>query len=295
MSHQDTLQTGTGPAPLAGVRKLTFEDLRTALARGWDDFWAMPTHAIFLCLIYPIVGIFIARLTFGYEVLPLLFPIAGGFALIGPFAAIGLYELSRRRERGLDTTWSHAFDVLRSPNFGAILMLGALMVAVFLIWVAVAQAIYVSQFGYGPPASASAFIQRVLGTPEGWRLIVIGNGVGLLFAIVAMTLTVMSVPMLIDRQVSAATAIMTSIRVVAANPVVMAGWGLIVAAGLVVGSLPLFFGLAVVMPVLGHATWHLYRRAVNAEMFVRHEYREPTPGRHVAADFPVSLFKREKD
>ncbi|BAT60713.1 hypothetical protein GJW-30_1_03262 [Variibacter gotjawalensis] len=295
MTHHDVAHADATDPPLAGVRTLSTEDLKAALSKGLDDFWAMPTHAIFLCLIYPIVGLFIARFTFGYEVLPLLFPLAGGFALLGPFAAIGLYELSRRREHGLDTTWSHAFDVLRSPNLGAIVMLGFLMVAVFLIWIAVAQAIYISQFGYGPPASARSFIDRVFTTPEGWRLILIGNGVGLLFAVTAMTLTVMSVPMLIDRQVSAATAIATSIRVVVANPVVMAMWGLIVAAGLVVGSIPLFFGLAVVMPVLGHATWHLYRRAVNADMFAPHEYREPSATHRVAADFPVSLFKRERD
>jgi uncharacterized membrane protein len=295
MAHQDIARENATGTPLAGVRKLTTQDLKDALARGLDDFWAMPTHAIFLCLIYPIVGLFIARFTFGYEVLPLLFPIAGGFALIGPFAAIGLYELSRRREQGLDTTWSHAFDVLRSPNLGSIVMLGLLMVAVFLIWIAVAQAIYIGQFGYGPPESATAFLRRVFNSSEGWRLIFIGNGVGFLFAVAAMMLTVMSVPMLIDRQVSVATAVVTSIRVVLANPMVMAAWGLIVAAGLVVGSIPFFFGLAIVMPILGHATWHLYRRAVDADMFARHEYKEPKPGHHVAADFPVSLFKRERD
>lgn len=295
MTHYDVARSGGSDTPLAAVRKLTLDDLKVALARGWEDFWAMPTHAIFLCLIYPIVGLFIARFTLGYDVLPLLFPLAAGFALLGPFAAIGLYELSRRREHGLDTSWSHAFDVLRSPNLAAIALLGLLMVALFLIWIAVAQSIYIAQFGYGPPESIGAFVKRVFTTREGWRLILIGNGVGFLFAIATMTLTVVSVPMLIDRHVSAATAIATSIRTVLANPFVMAVWGLIVVAGLVLGSIPLFFGLAIVMPVLGHATWHLYRRAVDADMLEPHEYREATETHHVAANFPVSLFTREKD
>jgi len=244
------------------VRTIRIADLKDALARGIDDFAAMPTHAVFLCLIYPIVGIVLGRLTWGYEVLPLLFPLAAGFALIGPFAAIGLYELSRRREQGLDISWTDAFDVLRSPSAGAIAALGVLLLVIFVLWVAVAQAIYIANFGYQPAASMPDFLRQVLTTPAGWALIVVGNGVGFLFALVALSISVVSFPLLLDRDVGAVEAVLTSVRAVAANPVPMAAWGLIVAAALVIGSLPLFFGLAVVMPVLGHATWHLYRKVV---------------------------------
>jgi uncharacterized membrane protein len=244
------------------VRTIRIADLKDALARGIDDFVAMPTHAVFLCLIYPIVGIVLARLTWGYEVLPLLFPLAAGFALIGPFAAIGLYELSRRRERGLAISWTDAFDVLRSPSAGAIAALGVLLLVIFILWVAVAQAIYIANFGYQPAASMPDFLRQVLTTPEGWALIVVGNGVGFLFAVLALCISVVSFPLLLDRDVGAVEAVLTSVRAVAANPIPMAAWGLIVAAALVIGSLPLFFGLAVVMPVLGHATWHLYRKVV---------------------------------
>ena len=103
----------------------------------------MPSHAVFLCLIYPVVGFVIFRLVLGANVLPLLFPLAAGFALLGPLAALGLYEMSRRREQGLDVSWKHALDVLRSPSLGAIVALGLLLVAIFLVWIAVAQAIYV--------------------------------------------------------------------------------------------------------------------------------------------------------
>lgn len=244
------------------VRKIGPADLRAALAAGLDDFRAMPTHVVFLSLIYPIVGLILARLVFGYDVLPLLFPLAAGFALIGPFAALGLYELSRRREAGLDTAWKHAFEVVRSPSFPAILALGGLLVLIFLVWLAAANAIYVATFGYAPAASMPDFLDRIFNTPEGWRLIVVGNGVGFLFALLVLVLSVVSFPLLLDRHVSAPVAILTSVRAVLKNPLTMALWGLIVALALVLGSIPLFFGLALVVPILGHATWHLYRRVV---------------------------------
>ena len=115
---------------LPAVRKIGLADLREALAKGIDDFWAMPTHVIFLSIIYPVAGLVLARLTFSYDVLPLLFPLAAGFTLVGPFAAIGLYELSRRREQGLDASWQHAFDVLRSPSTDGIIALGVLLSAI---------------------------------------------------------------------------------------------------------------------------------------------------------------------
>ena len=244
------------------IRKIGLGDLSDALAKGWDDFSAMPSHAIFLCVIYPLVGIFMIGLAFGYSVLPLLFPLAAGFALVGPVAAVGLYELSRRRESGLDSHWTHAFDVLRSPSFPAILALGLLLMGIFLAWLGSAQAIYQSLFGYLPPSSYTQFVRDVFTTQAGWSLILWGNLIGFVFAVWALIVSVVSFPLLVDRDVGAAVAITTSVRAVAANPLTMSVWGLIVAALLVLGSLPAFIGLAVVMPVLGHATWHLYRKVV---------------------------------
>ncbi len=196
-------------------------------------------------------------------------PKGGRRACAGPIdselAALGLYELSRRRELGLDLSWTHVFGVRHSLSIGGILALGMLLVVIFLVWVAAAQGIYVANFGYAPPESIPNFLRQVFTTPEGWTLIVVGNGVGFLFAVLVLMICVVSFPLLLDRQVSAAVAVLTSVRVVLRNPVTMTMWGLIVAGLLLIGSLPLFIGLAVVMPVLGHSTWHLYRKEVEPD------------------------------
>jgi uncharacterized membrane protein len=280
---------GTRPAHPV-VRKIGLADLRDALAKGADDFYAMPTHAIFLCIIYPFVGFALARLAFGYSILPLLYPLASGFALVGPIAALGLYELSRRREAGLETSATRAFDVFESSSIGAVAVLGILLLIIFVVWVAVADAIYVANFGNASPPSVGAFLKDVLTTRPGWNLIIVGNGLGLLFAILVLTISVVSFPLLLDRDVGAAVALLTSIRAVAHNPLTMMVWGLIVAALLVVGSLPLFFGLTVVMPLLGHATWHLYRKVVEPQAGLPPTLPEERKERRYAADFPSVLF-----
>ncbi len=272
------------------IRRLTPADLFKALSRGFDDFSAMPSHAVFLCVVYPLLGVLLISLSLGYSMVPLAFPLAAGFALIGPLAAIGLYELSRRREAGLDTSSSHAFDVLHSPSLGAIVALGLLLMVIFLIWLAVADAIYVANFGYAAPASIGQFVRDVFTTSAGWTLIFVGTGVGFLFAVLALTISVVSFPLLLDRDVGAAVALFTSIRLVVANPLMMALWGFIVAALLVAGSLPLFLGLTVVMPVLGHATWHLYRAAVVPDSAPRPDHQPRPRTQRSAADFPAALF-----
>jgi uncharacterized membrane protein len=244
------------------VRRIGIADLRYAVRKGWEDFWAQPTHLIFLAIIYPIIGILAARMVFGYRIFPLLFPLASGFALIGPFAAVGLYEMSRQRERGVDVKWTHALGVLHSPSRDGILALGLLLMIVFLVWVAIAQSLYYSLFGYAPPESFNAFVRDVFTTPEGWTLIVVGNAIGFGFAVLVLVTSVVTFPMLLDKDVGAAVAVATSVRAVAKNPLAMALWGLFVAVALVLGSLPFFVGLAIVVPVLAHASWHLYRRVV---------------------------------
>ncbi len=261
MAHETSLSFAGDSATQPRIRPITTADLRDALAKGIDDFMAKPSHLVFLSIIYPLVALFAARLAFGYEVLPLLFPLISGFALVGPVAAIGLYEISRRREDGLDVSWRHAFHVIGSPSIRAIVVLGAVLAAIFVAWLGAAMAIYKATLE-ASPASVSDFARLLFTTRAGWTLIIVGNGVGLLFAIVVLTISVVSFPMLIDREVGALTAVRTSVHAVVANPTMMGLWGLIVAASLAVGCLPFFVGLAVVVPILGHSTWHLYRKVV---------------------------------
>lgn len=246
------------------IRHIGVADLGHVLARGFSDFGAFRTDVMFLCVFYPLAGLVLGYVTFGYNLLPLLFPLMSGFALIGPVAAVGLYDMSLRREQGLPTSWANAFSVLGSPAFGAIAVLGLLLTAIFLVWLGVAWGIYAMTLGQieTGPVGTMQFLRDVFTTPEGWWMIGIGVGVGFLFAVLVLMISVVSFPILLDRDVGLLTAMRTSIRAVTSNPGPMALWGLIVAASLVIGSLPLFVGLIVAIPVLGHATWHLYRALV---------------------------------
>ena len=251
-----------GKVAFPRVRTIGFSALGTALAMGWRDFWRKPSHLAFLGLIYPLVGVALGVWTSGSNSWPLLYPLISGFALIGPLAALPIYEMSRRQELGLDPTWRSAFGVLRSPAMPSILAVGIFLMLLFTVWLLVAQFLYEQLFGPGSPATLGTFVDQLFMTPEGQSLLVWGNLIGLGFAVIALACTVVSIPLLLDRDVGAAIAIQTSIRATLRNPVVIAAWGLIVAALLVVGSLPLLVGLAIVVPVLGHATWHLYRQVI---------------------------------
>jgi uncharacterized membrane protein len=255
-----TKETLHSPAP--ALQRIRTAELRDVIRKGLADYGAYRTDVIALCVFYPVVGLLLARAVYGHAMLPLLFPLASGFALIGPFAALGLYEMSRERERGNKATWANAFAVLKAPGIGPIMILGLGLVLLFLVWLAVAWFIYALTLGPTLPASAGSFIHDLFTTGPGWALIIIGCGVGFLFALFAMSISVVSFPLLLDKDVGLDTAVKTSIRAVRMNPGPMAAWGLIVAGGLVLGSIPLFLGLIVVMPVLGHATWHLYRKLV---------------------------------
>ncbi|WP_370300714.1 DUF2189 domain-containing protein [Pseudooceanicola sp.] len=247
---------------LPRARAITYADLSAALRAGWQDFLASRADAVAAVLIYPAAGLLLIGAAMQMDLLPLLFPLAAGFALLGPVAAVGLYEISRRRERGEEVNWLAAFGVIRSPAFGAILVLGLYLAALFACWMLAAYGIYAVTLGPEPPASAGAFLADVLTTGAGWTMAILGIAVGFLFALAALVASAVSFPLLLHRHVGVPLAVVTSARVFRTSPGPMLAWGAIVAGALVIGSIPVLLGLIIVIPVLGHATWHLYRRAV---------------------------------
>ena len=259
------------PAPHApaaarpAIRRISFADLADVLRLGTAEFATRPSHLPLLSFLYPFIGLLLADLTVGDSLLQLFFPLTAGFALVAPVAAIAFYDASKRRERGLATSLAQTLGILRSPIMFAFGQIALFLVALFAIWIGVAQLLYDATLGPAAPAALAAIAHDLLFTPAGWTLIVVGILADLVIAAIAFATNVVSLPLLLDHEDTGfATAIATSVRCVRANPVVLTAWGLIVGALLVVGSLPLFVGLPVVLPVLGHATWHLYRRLVEA-------------------------------
>ncbi|MFH5924814.1 DUF2189 domain-containing protein [Roseomonas xinghualingensis] len=262
--HRGRIAEQAPPGQVPVIRQIGTREVWEALRQGWEDFLAQPTQLVFLAIIYPVIGLVAARAASDENLMPLVWPLASGFALVGPIAALGIYEISRRREQNLPTGWLNAFDVLRSPNLGAIVILTVMLLAIFVAWLFTAQLIYDSVFQGARPANWDQFTQMLFRTEEGYRLMVLGNAVGLLFAMLVLAVSVVSFPMVLDRPVGPMAAAGTSIRAVMANPVPMGLWGLIVAVLLFAGSILFFVGLAVALPVLGHGTWHLYRKVVRA-------------------------------
>jgi len=254
------IQAGPIPVP----RRITLDDIGYALQAGYSDFRTYRTDVVFLCIIYPLVGLLLGQLTFGGGLLHLAFPLIAGFALLGPLFAAGLYEMSRQGGAGATVSWLTAFEAFRSPAIGSILALGVVLLGLFAVWIGVAELIYdatvgalVPQYETVPPGG---LMYAVFHTPAGFALIVVGCGVGFLFAALVLSISLVSFPLMLDRDVGMEAATLTSLRIVRENPAMSAVWGAIVVAGLVLGSLPFLIGLAIVLPVLGHATWHLYRR-----------------------------------
>lgn len=244
------------------VRHIELSDIEASLREGFRDFATYRTDVIFICIFFPLIGLFLANLTVRAGLLPLLFPLVSGFVIIGPFAAAGLYEMSRRQEAGQVVSWSDAFGIFGSPAFASIIKLGLLLIGIFVAWLVAAMLLYLSAFGPVMPTSIGSFAKDVFTTPAGWTMIVAGLAVGAIFALLAFMISVVSFPLLLDRHVRVMTAVRTSIRAVMLNPVPMFAWAAIIVASLVVATIPALVGLIVVMPILGHATWHLYRKVV---------------------------------
>ena len=273
-------RTIDGPRPAASfkskihVRRIGASDLSASLSEGWSDFMEMRGDIIFLAVLYPLIGIVAAVATVGNALLPLFLPIAAGVGLLGPVAAVGFYEMARRREMGLHSNWPHFLDVRKRPSFDEIASVAGLLFAIFALWLLAAAGLYVllwgvwnppwlSAFVWYEPHSIGDFLSKLLTTSRGWALILFGAAIGAVFAALVLAVSVASLPLLVDCDVSASAAVKTSIRATRENAGVMLRWGVTVAALLVIGSIPLFIGLAVVLPWLGYSTWHLYTRLID--------------------------------
>jgi uncharacterized membrane protein len=245
-----------------GVRKIDQSDLNWALAEGWRDFQEKRGDLILLALIYPIVAFMAAAIAYDGRLFSMFFPLVAGLSILGPAVASGFYELARRREAGLDSGWLHFFDPMNGRGRTELAILTGGLGLIFAGWMGCAALIYQATVAGYAPAGPLDFLHRLFTTREGWTMIVVGNLTGAVFAIAALMLGLVSFPMIVDRPVDPLTAVMTSVRAVEQNPVAVATWGAWVAGLLFIGCATAFIGLAIVLPVLGYASWHLYTRLV---------------------------------
>ncbi|MFZ4688439.1 MAG: DUF2189 domain-containing protein [Polymorphobacter sp.] len=246
-------------APVTVARDLAVADLRAAVVAGWRDFAAFSAFGLFFAAIYVVAGLFLYFVLFARGNYVWLVPLAAGFPLLAPFAAVGLYEVSRRREAGLPIRWSAVLGALRGRGDEQILSMGVIIFVAFGFWLMVAHgifAVFLAESGIKSEGLA------LFGTTAGMVMLLVGSAVGAIMALAFYAITVVSLPLLVDREVDFITAIIVSLATIRSNPLVLLVWAVLIAVSLFVAMVPLFLGLLVVLPVLGHATWHLYRRSV---------------------------------
>ncbi|MDZ4311254.1 MAG: DUF2189 domain-containing protein [Cypionkella sp.] len=246
------------------VMHVEVSDLRMALRAGWQDFLAAPYYGLLFACIYVIGGWLIYFVVTGTGQVWWTLPAAAGFPILGPFIACGLYDVSRRLEAGLPLNRHQTFLVIFRQKDRQIPSMAAVIVVFFLFWNFLSHMIFALFLGNAVMTNVSSSLAVFL-SPAGLTMLAVGTAVGAVFATLLFSLTVVSLPMLLEHEVDFVTAMITSFAVVTESPAVMLGWGALIAVALFLAMLPGFFGLFVVLPVLGHASWHLYRRAVSWE------------------------------
>ena len=244
------------------VNALTTADIRAALMEGLSDFARAPLFGLFFGGIFAVAGILIVLALTVWDKSWMIYPVAIGFPLVGPFAAVGLYEVSRRLEAGRPLIWSEVLSVVWAQRLRELSWMAFVMLFVFWIWMYQVRLLVAILLGRMSFSTLEKFLTLVLSTGQGWLFLAVGHVVGAALALILFSITVISIPLLMEREVDFITAMITSVRTVVASPVAMLSWGLVVTLCVILACLPFFLGLLVILPVLGHATWHLYRRAV---------------------------------
>lgn len=243
------------------VRPIAFGDVAEALIEGLRDFQAAPLYGMALGALYCIAGIAIVLSVTTLGMSYLAYPLAAGFTLLGPFVAVGFYAISRKREAGGAANFSDIRAAMTSrPEIG---WMAFVTLFIFIMWMYQARFLMALFFGLNASfSSLPQFITVLLTTTEGLIFLLVGNIIGACLAIVLFSLTVVSFPLLLDRDVDCVTAMITSVRAVVRSPAPLLAWALVIVVLLLLAALPFFLGLIVVLPILGHATWHLYRRII---------------------------------
>ncbi|WP_322988469.1 DUF2189 domain-containing protein [Hoeflea sp.] len=261
MTDTNTTLTGSAPAGAPPMRTIGFADVKASLADGWADFRAHPGFGLFFGGIYMVGGWLILAFLNRVGAPWMIIPLAIGFPLLGPFVAVGLYEVSRRRRAGEPVTRKGVLAQVFYQRERQLGWMAFVVMFIFWVWVYQVRLLFALFLGFKSFSSWDAFVQIVLSTPEGWGFLIVGTIVGAFLACVLFSTTVIALPMLAEREVDFVTAMITSVAVVVKNPLPMLAFGFIVGLATLVAMLPAFVGLLVILPVLGHATWHLYRRA----------------------------------
>ena len=265
MATQTMSASRSARAKQIPVRIINDDDLRLSLRQGWEDFRELRGDIFFAGLIYTLIGLAAVVMTTRAPLIPFFYPVVAGVALLGPVAAVGFYELSRRRENGQEVHWFNFIDLRKRPSLDDMGIVAGLLLMIFVGWLIAAGILYALIFGFATPTSISGFLSSVLMTPRGWALIAAGIVVGAIFGWFVLALSVVSLPMLVDCDISAADAVSASWRASHANKREMIRWGILVSVLLALASIPLFVGLAFVLPWLGYSTWHLYTRLIDRD------------------------------
>lgn len=260
--HNDPGQAAQRPGTLPAVAALSVSDMHQCLFEGMSDFARAPVYGIFFGAVFALAGLAIVAALTWWQIPWLIYPFAIGFPLIGPFAAAGLYEVSRRLETGQPLSWGTVLPVVWAQRGRELSWMAFVMLFVFWIWMYQIRLLVALFLGRLSFSTLDRFLTIVFTTTEGWIFLAVGHVVGAAISLGLFSITVISIPLLMERNIDFVTAMITSIKTVAASPAVLLGWGVVVTVSMLVACVPFFLGLLVVLPVLGHTTWHIYRRAV---------------------------------